>query len=413
MTELLGHWVSGELTPLGRVLTALAPALLLILWFVGGLLVYAVRTRLHGAYRDEEIESRGSSILVGMWLRQYFGWLTRPIVSVVLRSGIPPNAVTTLSVLLATGAGVSLAAGRFALGGWLFVFAGICDFLDGRVARRTGQASPRGALLDSVLDRYSDAVVLAGLGWYYRSSFVLLIVLLALIGSMLVPYIRARAEGLHVVMKDVGLMQRTERIVYLGAAVALSPILEALIAPLDPAPPHRLAIVGLAMLALSTNVTAFQRLRHGLAALAEPRPPELVSRRERIQKALARFAGITLDIALTLVLVTAHSVDPAIATIAGAGYGSLVELTVNRHEHLAPGNKAGHAARYTLVSVTSALLNGGGVALLLLLPSMDFRIAWVLVRLAVTLTWTVPLRRDYIDHPPLGQLAEGGGGRIS
>ena len=74
---------------------------------------------------------------------------------------------------------VALAAGRFALGGWLYLFAGILDVLDGRIARARGLASKKGAALDSVLDRYSDSAVLVGLSWYYRDSWVLLAAQLA------------------------------------------------------------------------------------------------------------------------------------------------------------------------------------------------------------------------------------------
>ncbi len=153
---------------------------------------------------------------------------------------------------------MALAAGRFALGGWLFLTAGLCDFFDGRVARNSGKASPRGAALDSIVDRYGDAAVPMGLAWYYRESWVLVAVLVTLVGSLLISYARARGEGLGTDVK-VGLMQRPKRVVLLGLTVALSPIEPALRRPNDPHPMHWLAVGGLVVLALATQGTALQR----------------------------------------------------------------------------------------------------------------------------------------------------------
>ena len=75
-----------------------------------------------------------------------------------------PNAVTSVSVLLAAAGGVAVALGRFSLGGWLYLCSGACDFLDGRLARITGKTSASGAALDSILDRYSEKRP-CSLGW--------------------------------------------------------------------------------------------------------------------------------------------------------------------------------------------------------------------------------------------------------
>ena len=120
------------------------------------------------------------------------------------------------------GGGNRRRLGQFSLGGWLYLCSGACDFLDGRLARITGKSSASGAALDSILDRYSEAAMLIGLAWYYRESWVLLPVLAFLAGSFLVPYVRARGEGLGLHLK-VGLMQRPERVVVLGVAVVFSP----------------------------------------------------------------------------------------------------------------------------------------------------------------------------------------------
>jgi len=264
--EILRSLVQGEMSPGLRILTALAPALLVTAWFVGGLAVFAVRSALWGMPRDPETTERGGSLLVGSTLRHYFFWLVRPAWSAIERSRIPPTALTTLSVLLGLGSGVAAAAGRFALAGWLFIFSGILDTFDGRLARLRGAATPWGAAIDSTLDRWADAAVLVGLAWYYRHDWVLLPVLLALVGTALVPYVRARGEALGVVVKD-GLMQRVERVMYLGAAVALAPVLEAVAFPADRHPTHWLAAVALVALAVTSNYTAVVRLLAVVRAL--------------------------------------------------------------------------------------------------------------------------------------------------
>ena len=116
-------WVKGDLTTAERIWGALAPALVLGSYFFIGLVIYAVRVVLKGGYHDAEVEARGSSALIGMRARNYFAWVMRPVWGLLQKAQIPPNAVTTLSVLLACAAGVSIAVGRFALGGWLYLFA--------------------------------------------------------------------------------------------------------------------------------------------------------------------------------------------------------------------------------------------------------------------------------------------------
>ncbi|HZH02413.1 MAG TPA: CDP-alcohol phosphatidyltransferase family protein, partial [Myxococcaceae bacterium] len=211
MTETLSSWLAGDLSPQARIWTALAPALLAFSYFALGLVAFCLRCLLTGMPRDEETVHRGSTVLVGSFLRHAFFWVIRPLWTVVYRSGLPANSLTALAALLAVGSGVAVAAGRFAVGGWLFLGSGIFDVLDGRVARVRKTASPAGAALDSVLDRYADGAFLMGLTWYYRDTWVLLPLLMAFLGTGLVPYVRARGEGLGVAIKG-GMMQRLERV---------------------------------------------------------------------------------------------------------------------------------------------------------------------------------------------------------
>lgn len=396
--DMLMKWLLGDLSASARIWTALAPALLLVIYFFGGIPIYAIRCRFKGNFHDKELENRDATILTGVWIRLYFAWLMQPLWRFVLRTGVPATAITTLSVLLASGSGVATAAGRFALGGWLYIFAGICDFLDGRLARIRGSNSKEGGALDSILDRYSDSVVLVGLAWFYRDSWVLIAVLLALVGSSLVPYIRARGEVEGITM-TVGLMQRAERILYLGGAVALSPILEVVRDPFDPKPFHYLAVVGIVLMAVSTQVTAVQRMVHLLRALRYGPgyvAPKRTSYQPLMRNLIASFVATALDFALVWLLVD-HGLSAPAATAFGCGFGAITNFSMNRVWAFAStGAKLPQMWRYGFVSFTSALLNSGGVALLLLLPAVDFRIAWVLVRIGVYLTWNFPLHRDYV-----------------
>jgi hypothetical protein len=127
----LWDWIRGDLTPQARVITAVLPGVLALGYMLAAMVVFAIRNRTREAYGDAELLRRGATPILGMWLRQYFAWLMRPLVGALVGLRLPPNAVTTLSLLLAVGAAVAAAAGRMALGGWLFVASGLCDFLDG------------------------------------------------------------------------------------------------------------------------------------------------------------------------------------------------------------------------------------------------------------------------------------------
>jgi phosphatidylglycerophosphate synthase/putative flippase GtrA len=402
----LFEWISGNLSSGARIFTALAPALALIAYAIGGLVVYAVRNRLRGDFHDEEMDGRGLGGLTTARMRHFFAWLMRPFWQGLARAEVPPNAITTLSVGLAIGAGVALAAGRFALGGWLYLAAGALDFLDGRVARVTDRAGPAGAALDSVLDRYCESAVIVGLAWYYRSSWVLLAALLALTGSLFVPYVRARGEALGAVMKDVGFMQRPERIVVLGLSLALSPILEVFVVPDDPQPIHRLAVSGLVLVAATSHTTAIQRLGHLVRALGGAAG----SRMQRLPRSVVTSVFATgCDFAFVWALVRELDMPAPLATTLGGVVGGLVAFTLSRSWvfDAQEGARLRQATRFGFVSGTSALLNGGGVALLLLLPAVDYRVAWVITRFVVFATWNYPLLRDYVFAPPLRDSTPG------
>ncbi len=129
------------------------------------------------------------------------------------RLGIPPTAVTLTAIPLSVLAAWLFASGQFFWAGLLVICIGLCDTLDGELSRRTGKVSQTGALLDSTVDRFSEGVVWAGIGWYYglKNHWGTLAVFGALIFSYLVSYVRARAEGIGK-QCQVGLFERPIRV---------------------------------------------------------------------------------------------------------------------------------------------------------------------------------------------------------
>src|SRR6201996_8187526 len=153
-----------------------------------------------------------------------------PLVKVLIRLGLTPNMVTTIGLMLNIGVAIIFISGAeegrrgdlsyVGRAGGLILFAGLFDMLDGQVARLGNMSSPFGALYDSVLDRYSELVLFLGICYYLVSHHYFLSSLFAfigLIGSMMVSYTRARAEGLGIECKD-GLMQRPERVIIIGVS---------------------------------------------------------------------------------------------------------------------------------------------------------------------------------------------------
>jgi CDP-diacylglycerol--glycerol-3-phosphate 3-phosphatidyltransferase len=123
--------------------------------------------------------------------------LLRPLVKLLVAMRITPTAVTLAAIPLSFGSAWAFAAGRFFWGGVLAALAGICDTLDGEISRLTGRGTRVGAVLDSVVDRFGESLTLAGVAWYYFNVNFLqaALAVAALILSLLVSYVRARAEG--------------------------------------------------------------------------------------------------------------------------------------------------------------------------------------------------------------------------
>jgi len=142
--------------------------------------------------------------------------LLRPLVELLARAGVTPNVVTLTALPLAAGSGVLFAVGQFIWAGVLAALVGLCDTLDGELSRLSGKETRTGAFLDSVVDRLGEAVTLAGLFWYYqsRNPWYGLLAVVALVFSLMVSYVRARAEGAGFECK-VGWFERPVRVLVL------------------------------------------------------------------------------------------------------------------------------------------------------------------------------------------------------
>jgi CDP-diacylglycerol---glycerol-3-phosphate 3-phosphatidyltransferase len=159
-----------------------------------------------------------------------------PLIHVFVKVGITPNIVTAIGFIINIGAafifvyGASSARGDLSYVGWggaAILLAGLFDMIDGRLARVGKMESSFGAMFDSVLDRYSEMVMFLGICYYLvAQNYFLssLFAFIAMIGSLMVSYVRARAEGLGIECKS-GLMQRPERILLIGISAILCGVL--------------------------------------------------------------------------------------------------------------------------------------------------------------------------------------------
>jgi len=180
---------------------------------------------------------------------------TAPVVRVLSRTGITPNTITIMGFLVSVAAGAVIAKELLLLGGGLVLFSGVFDMLDGSLARAKGQSTKFGALLDSTLDRLAEAAVLLGLLIMYSwqpstwEPWEPLIIYITFVGSVLVSYLRARAEGLG--MKcEVGIFTRAERVVVLAIGLILGQWIEEAL------------LITLCILAAFAWVTVMQRIIH-------------------------------------------------------------------------------------------------------------------------------------------------------
>jgi CDP-diacylglycerol--glycerol-3-phosphate 3-phosphatidyltransferase len=190
-------------------------------------------------------------------LKNGFLSLLSPLVQILTKWNVHPNTFTTIGFIMSciatyfavAGAFRSVSAGSFRLAGLFLLLSGFCDSIDGKLARESGKVTKFGALYDSTLDRYSEVIFFFGMAFFfishewYKTSIA---VAIGLGGSLMVSYVRARAEGLGF-QCEVGILQRPERLLLLSFGGLIH--LYALIAAIW-------------IVAILSNVTSVQRIVH-------------------------------------------------------------------------------------------------------------------------------------------------------
>jgi CDP-diacylglycerol--glycerol-3-phosphate 3-phosphatidyltransferase len=181
------------------------------------------------------------------YLRLWFKWVLDPLGGILNRLGLTPNMVTMLGLAGNTVGAYFLARGEMLTGGLLVLLMTPIDALDGTMARLRGESSDFGAFVDSVSDRYSELIIYGGLLYHFLNlgePIGGLLVFGAAAGSVLVSYVKARAEGLGYQAK-VGLLTRVERYLVLAPSLVFNQL-----------------YIGLGIIAVFANFTALQRIWH-------------------------------------------------------------------------------------------------------------------------------------------------------
>ena len=194
-------------------------------------------------------KARLLSAIPQKWIRGFLGSLDG-LAGILARLGINPNLITIIALLAGVAAG-----GFFAFNspGWaagLIFVCGALDIIDGKVAAKTGKKSLYGAIFDSTLDRYSEFFIYFGLAYHFRGRWPMWIPFFTFLGSTMVSYTRARAEGLGIECRT-GFMQRAERMILLVAGTVIGLIFRVF----DP-----VMIIVLTGIALISNITAIDRM---------------------------------------------------------------------------------------------------------------------------------------------------------
>jgi len=179
------------------------------------------------------------------YARRFARIFLEPLARFIGWTGISPNVVTVIGFVMMIGVAMVLAGGHFLWGGILITAVALFDAVDGTLARMMGRSSRFGAFLDSTLDRFSEAVIFLGLFIHYvgqDQNLELILIYATVVGSLMVSYARARAEGIGVPLKD-GLFTRFERVFLLVVGLIF----------------NQLTFI-LWLLAIFTNLTAVQRM---------------------------------------------------------------------------------------------------------------------------------------------------------
>lgn len=232
---------------------------------VSAFVLLAAAARQGRVERHARVTREGGTAFLGeRVMHRGYSWIDR-LATVAARAGLSADAVSWLSVAIGLVAGVVAGAGWLGAAAWALALSGLCDGIDGAVARRCGSATAGGAVLDSALDRYVEFFFCAGLLVYFRGEWLLqLLVATALFGGFMVTYSTAKAEALQLTPPR-GWMKRPERLVWLASGAAF-----AATARLADVPSAPVIASVLAVIAVFANASAILRLR-ALHAAADAR----------------------------------------------------------------------------------------------------------------------------------------------
>jgi phosphatidylglycerophosphate synthase len=215
--------------------------------------VFAIVSR--GRPGDPDVARRPTTVILGRWVRDWVMWLVSPLERVLVASGVSPDVLNVLGAVFGLAAGAAYVGAATTLAGWFILLGGLADIMDGRVARARGLASPYGEFLDSMLDRFAEAFAFAGLAFYAsRTPLGALAVTLAVGGSLLVSYARAKGDAVGVACRG-GVMQRAERLVLL----ALASILDRSVTSAAGWPPGTLIVYAVWVIGIGALGTALYR----------------------------------------------------------------------------------------------------------------------------------------------------------
>lgn len=201
-------------------------ALIIAGLFVLTMPVFAVISRNRPV--DADVARRPTTFLLGTWVRDWLMWLISPVERAFVAWKLSPDLLNYIGGIFGVLAGAAYARGDLAPAGWFILIGGLADIMDGRVARARRVASDYGEFLDSMLDRFAEMFAFTGIALYFEySPSAMAVTIIALGGSMMVSYARAKGEGVRVDCRG-GVMQRAERLVLLALASLLdTPITQA------------------------------------------------------------------------------------------------------------------------------------------------------------------------------------------
>jgi phosphatidylglycerophosphate synthase len=195
---------------------SLASLLAVLTVLLSSMAAYAVQ----GGRRDTDAEGKNAQFLGGLgdFVLHWFLWLVAPAATLSIRLGLTADFYNFAGLAFGAAAGLGVACGQLEIGGWALVLSGVCDILDGRIARAMGVTSRYGAFIDSLLDRFIELFFFVGFAFFVRHTpHGAVAATLAVGASVLVSYARAMGESLGVECTG-GLMQRGERLALLSLA---------------------------------------------------------------------------------------------------------------------------------------------------------------------------------------------------